>query len=1205
MSAALHARLAPRGAVRVESIQLDRTPGIPDAFAVDALSPGLNVVFGPNASGKSSLLRALDALLWPTLERCDDRSVRGRLRDGERAWDVRLDGTACTVHTADGVRVDAPIWPSPALRHRLHLALHDLLVVSRDPDAFASAIVRASAGGLDVASAGQTVGMLERAPRTLAARRSFDEAVRAVAESQQQQRALHEERLGLERLRAEREAARSASAALQQRLHAQEWRAARARLANAEAALAALPSAVAQMRGHELEHATTTRAAWRDARLRHDAAIERRARAESVQREAFDGAPPTLEDRERWRRGLDALRRAEDALARTRVQVVERRAVRDAVAQALTPQHTSLIALVDHGAVAEAAAMAAQLEAALATQTAAVAHAAMLDELHADPRSTTGRDRAPTDRDALRDAVRVLADWLVADAVRHAPLVASYRISHWALTAIAVIGWLVVAASWHVAGALLAVVTLALALHWRPRVNTSERDAAAARCARLEAEYASLGAPAPSAWDTASVVALLDVLARAVGDATVEARHRDEQRRTAALVVRAQDALAVQQAGATALATRTGLAPDTEGRTLGWLLDRLARWQEAHGECVRAEAAWQEAQRDHTSALQRFADASAAPRNLVDVEALVASLEERWDVHATAAHDVAQAVEGVQHADAECARHADSWQALFHAVALEAPPLSPSTVELPAHAALSALQSRLELRTEWLAHERARADAMRDLAQLRANVHDAETFDSLCALSDDVLAEQVRQLRERADTFESCVQRVSTLEERLQVATQSRAVQEALATRASFRDAVVEEWMNTVAAMFTHALVTHVQQQTRDVQRPAVFHRARALFGRITRGRWRLHVDELDGLAQFRAEDTTTGVHHALDTLSAGTRVQLLVAVRVAFVESEETDGVQLPLFFDETLGTSDDDRADALIDAVLTLAAEGRQLFYVTAQRDEVQKWHAALAARAERGASVPWREIDLVAVRRLTPLASPPRIPASRPSRALPVEAVRSHAAFGAATGVLPLDPSRTPAVGWPLWYLTDDVPLLHATWQLGIERWGELAGYRDAGGFVQVADRSAEEISTALESLSHVAELAERLHELSTVGIGRPVDRRALQETGVVTPAFLDLIVAQAERVAGDAGQLLAALDAGTVPRFGSAKVEQLRTALRAGGWLDEAVSLSGEEIRWGVIARSARSDAAELVDALLERLRRGVAPDPEPSHATLSP
>jgi hypothetical protein len=201
--------------------------------------------------------------------------------------------------------------------------------------------------------------------------------------------------------------------------------------------------------------------------------------------------------------------------------------------------------------------------------------------------------------------------------------------------------------------------------------------------------------------------------------------------------------------------------------------------------------------------------------------------------------------------------------------------------------------------------------------------------------------------------------------------------------------------------------------------------------------------------------------------------------------------------------------------------------------------------------------------------------------------------------------VDPARAPVERWPLWYLTEDVPLLYACWQFGIEQWGQLAAYREMGGVVHVPGRSARDIAIALDELAHVATLAERLHALCTVGRGRPVDRAALAATGVVTAAFLDAVALVADTVAGDAAQLLEALRDGAVPRFGSGRIEPLREALRTGGWLDERMSLSPEQIRWGVLARSAREDAAELVDALLERLRRGALPDPEPSHVSSNP
>ena len=88
----------------------------------------------------------------------------------------------------------------------------------------------------------------------------------------------------------------------------------------------------------------------------------------------------------------------------------------------------------------------------------------------------------------------------------------------------------------------------------------------------------------------------------------------------------------------------------------------------------------------------------------------------------------------------------------------------------------------------------------------------------------------------------------------------------------------------------------------------------------------------------FRARDHQTKRDFELTELSSATRVQLLLSVRLAFVETGETR-YRLPLTLDETLANSDDVRASAIITTMASLA-EDRQIFYFTAQNDEVNKW-------------------------------------------------------------------------------------------------------------------------------------------------------------------------------------------------------------------------------------------------------------------------
>lgn len=94
----------------------------------------------------------------------------------------------------------------------------------------------------------------------------------------------------------------------------------------------------------------------------------------------------------------------------------------------------------------------------------------------------------------------------------------------------------------------------------------------------------------------------------------------------------------------------------------------------------------------------------------------------------------------------------------------------------------------------------------------------------------------------------------------------------------------------------------------------------------------------------YIAYDKEENMGKKLDQLSTGTRIQLLLAIRVAFVESQESN-VKLPLLADELLANSDVDRAKAIIEALTEVSKEGRQIFYFTAQVDEVAKWHSYLS--------------------------------------------------------------------------------------------------------------------------------------------------------------------------------------------------------------------------------------------------------------------
>ena len=117
------------------------------------------------------------------------------------------------------------------------------------------------------------------------------------------------------------------------------------------------------------------------------------------------------------------------------------------------------------------------------------------------------------------------------------------------------------------------------------------------------------------------------------------------------------------------------------------------------------------------------------------------------------------------------------------------------------------------------------------------------------------------------------------------------------------------------------------ERNTEDA--PELLKRARDWFISFTHKRYVLEISS-DGL--FQALDTHTQQRHSLSELSDGTRVQLLLAARIAFIEHTERGGPPMPLFLDEALSTTDPKRFKEIARAVLTLA-QTRQIFSLQGQ--------------------------------------------------------------------------------------------------------------------------------------------------------------------------------------------------------------------------------------------------------------------------------
>ena len=786
----------------------------------------------------------------------------------------------------------------------------------------------------------------------------------------------------------------------------------------------------------------------------------------------------------------------------------------------------------------------------------------------------------------------------------------------WLLPAVAIIGWGLLAWQWHWLAALGAVAAALLAWWLRPdaRREPPTHDMREA----LQRELALLGASPPATWHADAVTLHLDTLARELAAARARELAAGDLSRATRLRDELDARLATLDAERERVALACGIAPDTDMQTMPWIVERFTRWHDAQADVAGAEARVVRAQAELSQQLAALHECTrpfcdVTPRSPADADTLVEQLDRAFEVVRDAERSRVESVRLAGTLSRQAAAIGVEWNALLARAGLPVSPLvdakhangggsaaggsaagdprdGGSDDGPPVRALRQALEERVALRDAWNAHSRVIADTARDMDNARRGV-EADVVASWAALDVADVRERIAEHESLAAEHTGLVARRAALQQRIADASRGHDVEHALDAHDRTLAALEQQYDETVDAMIGHALLRHVQQESRDVDRPEVFHRARSLFARITHGQWELLLHESEeGEPAFRARDTERLREVPLHELSSGTRVQLLVAVRVAFMEAEER-GERLPLFLDETLGTSDDRRAGALVEAVLSLVEEGRQVFYLTAQADEVAQWRDVLARR-----SVPSRELDMTAVRRLDAaghadavrLRTALRSAAAAAAPAVPPIGGHTHAGYRDLLDVPPVLPAESAVGATHLWYLLESLPLLHAALMQGITTWGPMRFFLEHGGTLRPEGVTPQEVSRLLDRAARLASVLEVLHVESAIGRTRRVDRHALRECGALSDAQLDDVAQVAERVQGDPYALLEQLEQKAVARFGPTRVSALREALEQQGHLDPRTPRTPAEIRLAMLAHAGGTLPVAAVDALLDRI-----------------
>lgn len=417
--------------------------------------------------------------------------------------------------------------------------------------------------------------------------------------------------------------------------------------------------------------------------------------------------------------------------------------------------------------------------------------------------------------------------------------------------------------------------------------------------------------------------------------------------------------------------------------------------------------------------------------------------------------------------------------------------------------------------------------------KLKENIH-------LLELAGDELAHLEETLRLQASVHDKLLQKIAATEQKLQMAREREVFENLSAEIAEAENALQKMRIEGMAKTLAEFFIDKIEKRySRDFQ-PEVFKKAGDWFNSFTRGAYQLKLISKVGFVAF---DVKIQENKQIVELSRGTRIQLIFAVRLAFMEAAEGSGPKLPLLLDEAMSHADDERFQYMVQALEEVAKTGRQVFYFTCQKGCLHAWQAAASK------NTPLNLIDLDQVKQESGCKEIPLIPIEKapPLPSPEGKTLSQYAEILKAPGV---DPLTTP-FGWHISHFLSSAEELHACALQSIFYYGQYKNLIDKG---------------VLHNSKVIAKgrLSERYHTLISIGIGRKCTYEDL-ERGGVSDKFLDKVWECARLCDYSPLRLLEALEEKQVSGFREKAREELQAYLIEIGCLDLEEPLSQEVVR----------------------------------------
>jgi uncharacterized protein YhaN len=1116
------------------SLHVRKMPGLPDGLKpITDLSKHINIIAGPNASGKTSTATALHQLLWPPAS--GSMNLEAAVETGNIHWQLRLDYGQFSAQR-DGVTGELHGIPAKDESARYNFALQDLVHI--DDKALAGKLYEEAMGGYNLGEASRA---LKYSPDTkkknIGPYSNYTTLEAQVAAINMEQQGLKEKENSLSSWIKAREKAIQAGKLKDFYQTVSNCIAARELKESLEFKLAAFPKQLATLFGNEYEELTTL-----------EDKIEALNKELEKNQETINKNQATISELNLPANGISGLVLKELSDRIDLLITAERTIAESALSLAGLGKRLEAVKLQIHPGYDTGEEFKVGLEQITKLdEFIAEAHRLLSQVRFLQAQLETLTKRAPVkneNTDQIKDGIKVLTNWFseqrASGGTRMFWLWLLIAGAGCLALAVALLGWPAIV------GLLLLIIIAVLA----------QRSAKGESADIRREDYKKTGLKEPAAWNPEAVRSLFEELSLQLQEAERHGLEKQEISRLTDELVLLEPALNKLENQRDEWILLLGYAPALPVGDLKnysaffWYISQLSDYASLFSELAGQKAIREEAETQQLVLLKKinelFKESDITAEDGPAAKSALQDLSDRENIRKNTLATIHGLEELANDKERQIKDAATKFDGIFEKLDLETKDVHE----------VYQLVEQLDDYKELAGNCREKTTLYAEAERLQRHHGSYPSEEEQLAKLDLATAQRIQQeYAVEAAEYEKLNDNIIRTKALVEQESSGHDLEDALARKDAALEGLQQVYEDNLTALTGSLLISHLEKEGGERNSSNVLKRGNQLFNKITNGRYELKINDLAQL-DFLAYDHQLHEGQNLDQLSSGTRIQLLLCIRLAYIESQEKE-YQIPIIADELLANTDDERAGQIIEALAEVALEGRQIFYFTAQKEEIAKWKSY--ADAHEGFEVNVYQLE----GKINEQSDYTRIDGQPFSLNLfekvPGIAGQTHESYSKLIAVPGFQFMTQNPAQIHLWYLMDDLPTLAGCLESRITTYGQLINYLKNEGMLAGIDHDL------LEEMGRKIDLLAAYQEFYRQGRPKAIDLNVLKSSNAVTGHHLNSVYQVLQDVAYNPVELLHQLNNKAVLNFRSNSKDKLEAYLQEEGYISQEPLLPEDEIK----------------------------------------